>query len=306
MRTAFVDRLVHLAEKDERIHLITADLGFTVVERFRDRFPARYLNVGVAEQNMIGVATGLAQLGFIPFCYSIATFTSLRGYEQLRNGPVLHALPVRLVGIGGGYAYGHASFTHFALEDLAVMRVQPGMTTLAPADPSQVQAALTETYDLPGPIYYRVGKGGNPPVPGLEGRFALHRPEVVRQGTDVLFVTTGDMALEAVKAADKLSGESVSAAIAVMAHLPHAPPAPLIELLSRFAKVVSVEEGYSPSGLGGLVAQAIACAGLRTQLEIAGIGSAFGGRSGSVGYMRSQVGLDCDSLVRRTLGLLRR
>jgi transketolase len=306
MRNSFVDRLVQLAEKDERIHLITADLGFTVVERFRDRFPDRYLNVGVAEQNMIGVATGLAQLGFVPFCYSIATFTSLRGYEQLRNGPILHGLPVRLVGIGGGYAYGHASYTHFALEDLAVMRLQPGMTTLAPADPSQAQAALSVTYDLPGPIYYRVGKGGNPPVPGLDGRFALDRPEIVRAGKDVLFVATGDIAFEALEAAEKLEGESVSSAVAVMAHLPHAPPKPLIDLVSRYARVVSVEEGYSPSGLGGLIAQAIAGAGIATKLEIAGIGSAFKGRSGSVGYMRSQVGLDSDSLVRRTLELLRR
>ena len=94
MRTALVETLVDMADADDRIFLLTADLGFSVVERFAQRHPRRFINVGVAEQNMIGIATGLAQLGFVPFCYSIATFASMRGYEQVRNGPVLHRLPV--------------------------------------------------------------------------------------------------------------------------------------------------------------------------------------------------------------------
>lgn len=305
MRTAFVDRLIELAENDERIYLLTADLGFTVVERFHSRFPERFVNVGVAEQNMIGIATGLAQLGFVPFCYSIATFASLRAYEQLRNGPILHTLPVRVVGVGGGYAYGHASYTHYALEDLGVMRLQPGMTVLAPADPVQTRTALSETYDLPGPVYYRISKGDNPTIAGLAGRFALSRPELVREGQDHLFIATGDIASEALAAAGRLEEHGVSSAVAVVARLPHTPRPELTELLRRFSKIMSVEEGYAPAELGGLVAEAIASHALGSRLQIAAVTRPFRGRSGSPGYMRTEAGLDADSLARRSLEMVR-
>jgi transketolase len=296
MRNAFIDELTELAEADERIHLITADLGFTVVERFADRHPGRFLNVGVAEQNMLGIAAGMAQEGCVPFCYSIATFAAMRGYEQLRNGGVLHDLPVRVVGIGGGYAYGHAGPTHFALEDLAIMRAQPGMTVLAPADPAQARAALRASQDVAGPVYFRVGKGGNPELPGLGGRFALGRPEVVREGEDLLFVTTGDMAIEALTAADTLAPEGVSCAVAVMAHLPSRGGPELQSLLSRFGCAVSVEEGYV-GGLGSLVALSIAEAGIACRLAARAIDQSLTPRSGSRAWMQAQAGLDASSLV---------
>ena len=147
MRATFIRTLVELAEEDKRIVLLTGDLGFTVVEPFAERFPDRFFNVGVAEQNMIGVATGLAEAGFVPFAYSIATFATLRSYEFVRNGPVLHRLPVRIVGVGGGLEYGMNGLTHYALEDIAVMRTQPGMTVLAPADFQQARTALCASQD---------------------------------------------------------------------------------------------------------------------------------------------------------------
>ena len=125
MRGAFVRTLMGLAERDPRILLLTGDLGYTVLEPFAERFPDRFFNVGVAEQNMVGLATGLAGAGFIPFVYSIVTFASLRAYEFIRNGPILHHLPVRIVGVGGGFEYGTAGATHHGLEDVGVMRIQP-------------------------------------------------------------------------------------------------------------------------------------------------------------------------------------
>ena len=122
MRNAFLDALVSLAERDERVMLLTGDLGFSVLEPFAERFPDRFVNCGVAEQNMTGVATGLAEAGMVPFTYSIATFATLRPYEFIRNGAALHRLPVRVVGVGGGFDYGHNGITHFALEDYEVAR----------------------------------------------------------------------------------------------------------------------------------------------------------------------------------------
>src|SRR5206468_2385099 len=137
MRRSFVDTLIELAECDPRVVLLTGDLGFMVVEPFVERFPDRFFNMGVAEQNMVGVATGLAEAGFIPYVYSIVTFATLRPYEFIRNGPVLHQLPVRIVGVGGGYGYGPAGPTHHGVEDIGVMRMQPGLAVIAPADNRQ-------------------------------------------------------------------------------------------------------------------------------------------------------------------------
>src|SRR5436190_6270039 len=122
-----------LADRDQRVLLLTGDLGFSVVEPFAERFRDRFFNVGVSEQNLIGLATGLAESGFIPFVYSIATFATLRPYEFIRNGPVLQGLQVRVLGIGGGFEYGHAGMSHHALEDLGILRLQPGLMVFAPA-----------------------------------------------------------------------------------------------------------------------------------------------------------------------------
>src|SRR5262249_54938339 len=148
--------------------LLTADLGYAALEPFGQEFPNRFFNVGVAEQNMLGLATGLAEAGFVPFAYSIATFASMRAYEFLRNGPALHLLPVRLIGMGAGLHYGHTGMSHYALEDVALMRVQPSVTIVAPADADQARAALRATADLPNPVYFRLCKQSSP-VPGLEG-----------------------------------------------------------------------------------------------------------------------------------------
>jgi transketolase len=297
VRNAFIDTLLELAQTDDRIFLVTGDLGWNVVEKFAAARPDRFLNAGVAEANMAGIATGLAQAGFIPFIYSIATFTSMRCYEQVRNGPVLHHLPVRVVGIGGGYAYGHAGPTHHALEDLAIARTQPGMTVLVPADPAQTRAVVKATMELAGPAYLRIGKGGNPEVPGLGGRFGLGRPEIVREGRDLLFLACGSVAHEAVAAARLLEPDGISPTVAVLAHLPFAASEALVELLARFESTVTVEEGYATGGLGSLVAETIAQRGLHSRLTICGVRESFTGASGSERHMRTQSGLDAPSLA---------
>jgi transketolase len=306
VRKAFVDALLELAEEDDRIFLLTGDLGWSVLEEFAARKPKRFLNAGVAEANMAGLAAGLAQAGFVPFIYSIATFSSMRCYEQVRNGAVAHRLPVRVVGIGGGYAYGHAGPTHHALEDLAIGRAQPGLTVIAPADPAQAKSVVRATAELRGPAYFRIGKGGNPPVPGLDGRFALGRPELVRDGAHVLFVACGTIVHEALAAAHALEGAGISAAVAVLAHLGFKPSAELAALLARFPSVVSVEEGYAAGGLGSLLAETIAQRGLACRLAIRGVFRGAGGASGSEAWMRAQAGLDAASLAAAARALVAR
>jgi len=304
VRTAFIETLVDLASVDERIFLLTGDLGWTVVEAFATKFPDRFLNVGVAEQNMAGIATGLAQAGFVPFIYSIVTFASMRCYEQVRNGAILHELPVRIVGIGGGYAYGHAGPTHYGLEDLSIARTQPGMTVIAPADPAQTRSALRTIMSVSGPVYLRIGKGGNPEVPGLNGRFALSRPEVVREGSQALFLACGNIVHDALRAAHLLSEKGISVTVAIMAHLPFTASFELIELLSRFPFVLTVEEAYAVGGLGSLVAETIAQSHLQCHLCIRGVTKNFSCESGSESYMRAQHSLNAEALAESAIKLL--
>ena len=213
MRAAFAKTLAELAERDERVVLMTGDLGFMALEPFSDRFPKRFFNVGVAEQNMVGLATGLAASGFLPFVYSIASFASLRGYEFLRNGPIAHRLPVRVIGVGGGFEYGSAGATHHGLEDVAVMRTQPGLTVIAPADHRQARNALAATWDQAGPVYYRIGKDDRTEVAGLEGRFELGRVALVGGGTDLLIVTMGSIAAIAVDAGEELERDGIAVTV---------------------------------------------------------------------------------------------
>jgi transketolase len=305
VRAALIQTLAELAATDPRVFLLTGDLGWSVLEPFAARYPERFLNVGVAEANMAGVAAGLAMGGFTPYIYSIAPFVSMRCYEQVRNGAVLHGLPVRVVGIGGGFAYGHAGPTHHALEDLALARTQPGMTVLAPADPAQTRSAVRAAQEMPGPVYLRVGKGNNPEVPGLGGWLALDRAEVIRPGRDVLLLACGTIVHEALRAATLLGEDGMAAAVAVIAHLPFTAGPALIELLGAFPSILTVEEASAVGGLGSLVAETITTHGLPCRLRVCGVRRPFAGASGGEPYMRRQHGLDGESLAAEARRLLR-
>jgi len=300
MRKAFAETLVELAERDERVVLLTGDLGYTVLEPFAERFPDRFYNVGVAEQNMVGLATGLAEAGFVPFCYSIATFATLRPYEFVRNGPLAHELPVRLVGVGGGFDYGENGLTHYALEDVAVMRVQPRMTVLAPADDDQARAATAATSGLDGPAYLRVAKAGDR-VAGLDGRFRLGRLELIGDGTDLALVSLGAAAGDAVEAAATLDAEGVRATVAVVSSFNPSPLEDLRDLLGRVPLAVSVEAHYVAGGLGSLVAETIAEADLDCRLVRCGVRTMPTGVSGSREYLQELYGLSPAAIVRATL-----
>jgi transketolase len=296
VRTAFVKTLVEMASRDPRILLLTADLGYSALEPFAEQFPDRFFNVGVAEQNMIGLATGLAEAGLIPFAYSIANFAALRPYEFIRNGPVLHKLPVRIVGVGGGFEYSHAGPTHFGLEDAGIMRIQNGLTVISPADHQQTRTALLRTTDVAGPIYFRIGKDDRTVIPGLDGRFELGRVQVVREEGEVVFVCMGSVTAEAAAAVERLRDRGIDAGLVVVAHLNPAPADDLASVLSRFPVAVSVEAHSIVGGVGSLVAEVIAERGLDCRLVRSGVRSVSDGISGSQGFMHSVHGLSADAL----------
>jgi transketolase len=296
MRDAFVGALLEMAEEDSRIVLLTGDLGFMVLEPFAERLPERFINVGVAEQNMVGLATGLAEAGFIPFVYSIATFASMRAYEFIRNGPVLHLLPVRIIGVGAGLDYGHNGVTHYALEDVAIMRAQPDMTIIAPADPAQAITTAYRSSDVAGPVYFRLGKTDTT-VPNLEGRFRLGHMDCICEGEDVTIIALGSMAAEASGAATMLAQQGISAAVAVLASVQPAPVEDLEELLSEAPYVATVEAHYRTGGLGSLVAEVIAERGLGCRLVRYAVDTMPRGITGTLPFLNDFYGLSAHSLA---------
>jgi transketolase len=296
VRNAFVGAVQELAEDDPRVVFLTGDLGFMVLEPLAERLRERFVNVGVAEQNMLGLATGLAEAGMVPFVYSIGTFASMRPYELIRNGPLLHLLPVRIVGVGAGLDYGHNGVTHYALEDVAIMRAQPGMTVIAPADPAQAVAAARASVDVDGPIYFRVGKT-NTAIAELGGHFELGRLSLIGDGRDLAILALGSIATEAVEARELLERQGIDATVAVISSVQPAPVEDLLALLSDTPLAVTVEAHYPTGGIGSLVAEVISEHGLTCRLRRRAVAAMPRGLTGTLEYLKEVHQLSASSLA---------
>jgi transketolase len=246
---------------------------------------------------MIGMATGLAEAGFVPYAYSIATFAALRPFEFIRNGPVPHRLPVRVVGVGAGFAYGHSGPTHYALEDVAALRTLPDLAIVVPADSQQTETSMRRTWDRPGPIYYSLAKDDVPPVPGLHGRFELQRIQMTRRGQDIAIVAMGALVSEAVAAADQLSAQGMEASVIVVSNFNPDPVEDLADCLSQFRAAITVEAQTLSGGLGALVASVIAWGNLNCRLWPLAVRTSPDGTSGGQAERWNKYGLDRAAIV---------
>lgn len=305
MRKAFVETLCRLAHEDPRVLLMTGDLGYLALELFRDSFPGRFINAGVAEQNMIGVATGLAEAGLRPYAYSIAPFAALRPFEFIRNGPVAHRLPVRIVGMGMGFEYGHSGPTHYALEDVAALRTLPALSIVIPADSRQAATAVRTTADHPGPVYYSLGKDDRLEVPGLNGRFEPGKVQVIREGADAAIITMGSVSQEAAAAAERLAEIGIQTTVIVVSSFNPDPDEDLTRLLRSFPIAFSVEAQTLSGGLGAFVSGVIASRGLPCRLTMIGVRTSPDGTSGQQSDRWKKHGLDRESILRTVCDGLR-
>jgi transketolase len=303
MRAAFIKTLVELAGNNPRILLLTGDLGYLVVEPFVELFPERFINVGVAEQNMLGIATGLAEAGFIPFVYSIAPFAALRPFEFIRNGPVYHQLPVRIVGVGQGVEYGFNGNSHFGVEDVGVLRTQPGLTIIAPADDLQTKTSIEKTQDLPGPIYFRLSKDSFE-IPELGGAFELGQTQQIGDGRDALLISSGAITRETIQAARLLAQDGLTTTILVVASIAPAPVTGLIETLSRFKHVFTVESHYITGGIGSLVAEVVADHRLDVRVTRLGFETILNNALGSAAFLQAVHGLSAKKIASRVKKVL--
>ena len=300
MRRAFFETLAELGEADPRVLLLTADLGYMALEPFADRCPKQFVNVGVCEQNMVGMATGLAEAGFLPFVYSITPFAVHRAYEFIRNGPIAHRLPVRVVSVGAGFDYGTNGISHYGLDDIGVLRVQPGFCLIAPADTAQARAALLRCWSLPEPYYFRLSKEDTNVHLGHE--FHLGQVRVVRQGSRVLLLALGNALAETLAAADLLQNGT---SVALVDNLNREALDGLDALLRSHDLVITVEEHYLNGGLGSMVCEAVAEAGLGTRVVRCGVTCVPDGTTGSRRYMLQRNGIDATGIAARVRAALR-
>ena len=298
MRKTFIAALCEEAERDERIWLLTGDVGYSVVESYADRFPNRYLNVGVAEQNMTGVAAGLALHGKTVFTYSIANFPIMRCLEQIRNDICYHNLNVTIVAVGGGLVYGAAGYTHHAIEDIAIMRAMPNMTVIAPGDPIETRLATKAISKQIGPCYLRLGNSGEPMVYKTDPTFTIGKSTKVKNGKDVTLICTGCMLKDTIDASKLLEKEGIDAGVLSMHTIkPIDSQAVLYSLETNL--IVTIEEHSEIGGLFSAVSEILAGRSRdNVSLLAINIGSNIIDKVGSQSSLKSNYGLNGSGIAK--------
>src|SRR5438132_2382920 len=261
-----------LAKKDERIVFIGSDLGVGTLDAFRKEMPNRFFMEGVSEMNIVGMASGMALEGRIVYVNTIATFLTRRCFEQVVLDLGLHNVNVRLIANGGGVVYAPLGPTHLAIDDLAIMRAVPNMTIVAPSDAEEMSRLMPQTVEHRGPMYIRLGKGGDPIASSPGKPFRIGKAIQMTAGNDVLLVTTGITLRIALEAADALKQSGVDATVL---HMHTVKPLDVDAVLQHAAKapaIVTIEEHTILGGLGGAVAEVLAEAGFNPARRFRRIG----------------------------------
>lgn len=298
MRDAFIRSLLSIAQENPRVVLLTGDLGFGVFDEFRRKCPGQFYNIGVAEQNLASVGAGMAMAGHIVFTYSIGNFPTLRCLEQVRNDICYHGADVKIVSVGGGMAYGALGYTHHAVEDLAIMRALSGCTVVAPGDPVEVEKLTPQITRTPGPVYLRLGRANEDRLLPEDADIRLGEPTLVRDGEDVLLLTTGGILPEPLAAADTLAAVGISARVVSVHTIRPLAEETIAEMAAEFPVVITCEEHSIIGGLGGAVAEVLMEAGVRTRFRRFGLKPTFPTGVGSQKYLRKVNGVNADALVK--------
>lgn len=297
MKKELANALCKEASTDPRFIFLTADLGYGAFENYVEQFPAQYLNVGIAEQNMISVASGLALCGWKVAVYSIGNFPTLRCLEQIRNDAAYHSLNVKVISFGGGFSYGNLGFSHHATEDIAIMRAIPGVSVYVPGTQEEVIPLFDLMLNSPGVSYMRLDKSSGLETSTLpyiqKGKWRL-----MRQGNDVAIIATGGALQEAQKASEVLKDSGIQASIINANQYSELDVQHIISLIQPNL-VVTIEEHVITGGLAGIVSELIATNGLPKRLIPLGLRNTFVDVVGSQKYLRQQIGIDSASIVCR-------
>lgn len=306
MRDAFTRALMREAAADPRLTLVTGDLGFGVLRPFWEQYPAQFINAGIAEQGMTGLAAGLARTGRTVLTYSIGNFPTLRCLEQIRNDCAYHEANVKVVCVGGGFVYGSLGMSHHATEDMAVLRALPGVTVFTPGDPMEVEAVVPVMLRTPGTCYLRLGRGGEPVLhPGPVEGWQIPRALTLRQGRDVALLSAGGILTQTVSAAQMLHKAGVSAQVVSFPCLKPIDRDMIEALAGRFGHIVTVEEHSVVGGFGSAVCEVVAETGTGCRVHRIGMEDVYSTVVGTQQYLRGAYDMDDEAICRRTLAWLK-
>lgn len=252
MRNTFVDTIVDACRDREDIFIICGDAGLGVFDEFQSIYPEKFLNLGVAEQNMISFAAGLSMTGFKPYVYNIIPFVLYRCYEQVRNDICYQKLSVVLVGIGSGVTYAPQGMTHYSVEDIGLAQTLPNLTVISPIDPIEAKLAAKYSLNSEGPVYVRLAKRGEPKI-HQEENFDITVPQIIEKGEDIAVLFHGSISAEVVEAYNQLSKENIHPVLVSVPMLQPLNKEALFEIIKDIKFVVTVEEHFENSGLGNIL-----------------------------------------------------
>jgi transketolase len=302
MRNEFAKLLTECASSNSSITLITGDLGYGVLDEFRARNPKQFINSGINEQAMMGMAAGMASVGLRPFVYSIGNFPTLRCLEQIRNDVCFMNNPVTIVSIGAGFAYGSQGYTHHAIEDLSILRSLPNLRIFSPADVFEVSLCMELILQSSEPAYLRLGKGGEPNIHTTS--LAVNTaPITLKSGNGVTLAWTGSIGNNAVKAAKELLLDGIDVGLISF-------PVLSISAISKFfeewagERIITIEENSLAGGFGSFLLEVSSSMKVNANLIRLGINHQNGIESGSQDFMRRAAGIDSDSIKKAVLDSL--
>jgi transketolase len=306
MRNAFADELTRLSDVDPRLVMLSGDIGNRLFDKFRAAHPTRFYNCGVAEQNMTGVAAGMALTGMRPITYTITPFVTTRCLEQIRTDICYHDVPVMIVAVGGGLSYAGLGPTHHACEDIAFLRAIPNMVVICPGDAWEVRAAMRAALQQDRPTYIRMGKRGEPQVhTDTPDNFRIGKALPITEGSDVCLLSTGTMLPDVIETAKLLSRKGISAQVVSFHTVKPLDEAFLGDALSRFRLVATIEEHSLIGGFGAAVAEwMVDRAAMPRKFLRFGTPDAFFKKSGEQEYAREQLGLSAHSMAARIMTAL--
>ncbi|MDD2850937.1 MAG: transketolase C-terminal domain-containing protein [Desulfuromonadaceae bacterium] len=297
IRDAFFDELYEIAAKDHSVIFMAADMGAFSLERFRRDFPDRFINVGIAEQNLISVAAGLALSGKKVFVYAIIPFITLRCLEQIKVDLCIMNLPVTIIGAGSGFTYSSDGPTHHAIEDVSIMRALPGMTIFNPSDQITAQHAAKSASDAAGPVYVRLDKGAWP-VLHEAGEDLSKGLTHLRNGSELLIIATGNMTHSALQIADELHHSGIKAGVVDLFCLKPV-SGELVGIAKGYDRIVTLEEHTLAGGMGSAVLELFAGFEVMIPVKRFGIQDVYPAGYGDREWMKKEQGIDAGLLINK-------
>ena len=262
MRTAYLDTLYDLASEDKRVYALISDNGAIVYDKYQKDLPSQYLNLGISEANMLGMAAGMASCGKIPFAYTIGAFLAYRAYEFIRNDICLQNQNVKIVGTGAGEVYSALGPTHHSTEDFGGLRALPNLTVLCPASPMEVRKATRAAYEFEGPIYLRLGTNREAEIYDADYKYEIGKGVTLRDGQDVTIIGTGSILKDALEIADRLNGLGINARVVNVHTIKPIDKEIIVKAARETGRIATVEDHNVIGGIGSAVSEVLAEAGM--------------------------------------------